>query len=69
MASHRFSEELFLWIPLKEFGSAGKFGKWMSLIPTDLISCDWARDSNKVSSVIPAKDSGKDPYDKDYGYL
>ena len=57
MASHRFSEEVFLRMPLKAFGGWGKFGKWKSLISTSLILWTLASDCNKDSTVSPVHDS------------
>lgn len=59
MASQRFSEEVFLRMPLKAFGGWGKFGKQKSLISTSLTSSTLASDCIKDSTVIPAHDSIK----------
>lgn len=61
MASQRFNEEFFFWIPLKALGAVGKLGRWMPFISIELSLCNWTREWNKLSSVIPENESTQVP--------
>jgi hypothetical protein len=59
IASHRLNEELFLRIPLKAFGGAGKFGRQKLTTSTEFTSFSCPSEFSKVSSLIPPNDSAK----------
>lgn len=56
MTSQRFSESLFMRIPLKVFGGFGKFGRLKLLISTEFMSSRWESEFSKASAVIPANE-------------
>lgn len=61
IASQRLNEELFLRIPLKEFGGLGKFGRKKLSISIEPTSCSCPRDFSNASSVTPENESSKIP--------
>lgn len=59
IASHRLNEELFVRIPLKAFGGAGKFGRQRLTTSTELTPFSCPSEFRKVLSLIPPKDSAR----------
>lgn len=57
IVSHRLNDELFMRMPLKEFGGLGKFGRWNSSMSTELNPWTSVSEYSKFSSVIPANES------------